>query len=177
MPGCRPPREGSILIDLRAMIHALCDAGVEFIIVGGVAGNIHGAARATFDADIVYRRTPENLRRTANALQPFQPRLRGAPDGLPFRLDVPTLERGLNFTLITSLGSLDLIGEIAGGGNYDELLPDTSLTSLFEQSCRVLNLDKLIEVKRAAGRPKDFDAIAELELIRDRIPPPGRSAS
>jgi len=153
------------LIDLRAMTDALCNAGVEFIIVGGVAGNVHGAARATFHANLVYRRTRDNLTKLAQAFAPLKPALRGAPEGLRFRLDVPTLERGLNFALVTTIGSIDLIGEISGGGKYEDLLAHSALTNLFDRSCRVVNLDKLIELKRAAGRPKDFDAIAELELI------------
>jgi hypothetical protein len=36
---------------------------------------------------------------------------------------------------------------------------------VFGVDCRCLNLESLIEVKRAAGRPKDFEAIAELEEI------------
>jgi hypothetical protein len=71
--------------------------------------------------------------------------------------------------LCTALGDLDLLGEIVGGGGYNALLPHTIEVELVGTRCRCLNLDKLIEVKRAAGRPKDFEAIAELELIRDRI--------
>jgi hypothetical protein len=95
------------------------------------------------------------------------PYLRGAPAGLPFRLDQATIRRGLNFTLSTSLGALDLFGEIAGGGTYDTLLPHTVTIELFGHSCRCLNLDRLIEAKRAAGRPRDLEAIAELEALRE----------
>ena len=117
--------------------------------------------------DVVYRRTRENIVRLVAALTPYQPYLRGAPPGLPFRWDAPTIERGLNFTLITQLGDLDVLGEIVGGGGYDALLPSTSLIRPFDVECRCLNLDRLIEVKRAAGRPKDLEALAELEAIRE----------
>jgi hypothetical protein len=73
----------------------------------------------------------------------------------------------LNFTLSTSLGALDLFGEIAGGGSYEDLLGDTLTVSLFGHDCRCLSLDRLIKVKRAAGRPKDLEAIAELEALRE----------
>jgi hypothetical protein len=56
---------------------------------------------------------------------PYEPYLRGAPRGLPFRFDLETLERGLNFTLTTTLGPLDLLGEIVGGGGYEDLVPHT----------------------------------------------------
>jgi len=86
---------------------------------------------------------------------------------LPFCWDSPTITRGLNFTLTTDIGDVDLLGEITGGGGYDNLVSTTVSIRVFGVECRCLTLDKLIEVKRAAGRPKDFEAIAELEAIRE----------
>jgi hypothetical protein len=154
--------------DFKALLRTFGEAGLEFIVVGGVAAGIHGAARATFDLDIVYRRSRENIDRLVLALTPYHPYLRGAPPGLPFRWDAATVRAGLNFTLTTDLGDVDLLGEITGGGGYDALLPSTEAVRAFGVDCRLLNLDQLIAVKRAAGRPKDFEAIAELEIIRDR---------
>lgn len=145
----------------------LVRSGVEVIVVGGAAATIHGSARVTRDLDVVYRRTAENMRRMVAALAAHAPYLRGAPAGLPFRWDEETLHRGLNFTLTTSLGDIDLLGEIAGGGGYDALLPFTALVNAFGVELRCLTLDKLIQVKRAAGRPKDLEAIAELEALRE----------
>ncbi len=155
------------MTELGRLIKLLNDYGVEFILVGGLAGWAHGSSRATNDVDIVYRRTENNLARLANALQPMHPYLRGAPPGLPFKFDAQTLNHGLNFTLSTDIGAIDLLGEIAGGGSYEMLLEHSSILRVFGNDCRCLNIDKLIEVKRAAGRPKDLEAIAELEIIRD----------
>ncbi|MFZ5864100.1 MAG: hypothetical protein ACOYXR_14850 [Nitrospirota bacterium] len=155
------------MTDLKAILTLLRDAGVEFVLVGGLAATAHGSARLTRDVDIVYARTPQNMTRLVAALTPFAPYLRGAPPGLPFRWDVETLRRGLNFTLTTTLGSLDLLGEIAGGGMYADVLPDSIEVEVFGVSCRCLDLDPLIRVKRAAGRPKDLEAIAELEALRE----------
>lgn len=139
---------------------------MEFILVGGVAGNIHGAARATYDVDVVYHRTAENLARLTAAMAPFRPYLRGAPPGLPFTLDVPTLKQGLNFILTTTLGDIDLLGEIAGGGSYESLLTQSQPVALLDTTCQCVTLETLIRLKRAAGRPKDLEAIAELEALR-----------
>lgn len=153
--------------DFARTFEVLTRGGVEFILIGGLAANAHGAIRTTRDVDIVYARSVDNLVRLAASLRPHQPYLRGAPPGLPFRFDVPTLQSGLNFTLTTTLGALDLLGEIAGGGTYESLLPHSARIELFGQSVACLDLDMLIHVKRAAGRPKDFEAIAELEALRE----------
>jgi predicted nucleotidyltransferase len=153
--------------DFKALLRLLTDSEVEFIIVGGAAATAHGSARLTFDLDVVYKRSKENLARIVNALRPIQPYLRGAPAGLPFDWSVETIEKGLNFTLTTSLGSLDLLGEIAGGGGYEQLLGTTISVEIGGVECLCLGLERLIEVKRAAGRPKDLEVIAELQHILD----------
>jgi hypothetical protein len=153
------------MTDFRTLIAVLTEASAEFIIIGGAAATAHGSARLTEDLDIVYRRTIENLSRLAAALAPYQPYPRGAPLGLPFNWDVRTLRNGLNFTLTTSLGSLDLLGEITGGGRYEDLESYSLKIEVFGKECLCLGLERLIHVKRAAGRPKDLEAIAELEAI------------
>jgi hypothetical protein len=72
---------------------------------------------------------------------------------------------GLNFTLETSIGPLDLLGEVTGGGSYEELLDHTIEIEVFGIRCRCLDLPALIRTKHAAGRPKDLEATAELEVI------------
>lgn len=153
------------MTDFRSLLTLLAGAHVEFIIVGGAAATAHGSARLTQDLDIVYRRAPENISRLAQALAPHTPYLRGAPPGLPFSLDEKTLRNGLNFTLMTQLGALDLLGEITGGGLYEDLLPHSIRLSLYGAECLCLGLERLIYVKRAAGRPKDLEILAELETI------------
>ncbi len=165
------------MTDFPTLLRLFSQHDVEYIIVGGMAATAHGSARLTQDLDLVYQRTPENIARLVAALSSHSPYLRGAPPGLPFRFDGATVQRGLNFTLTTSLGDLDLLGEITGGGGYDDLLPDTVRLQLFGIECLCLGLARLIHVKRAAGRPKDLEAIAELEAILEersgnQIPPP-----
>ena len=155
-------------VDFRGLIETLARAHVEFIVIGGVAAAAHGSARATFDLDVVYSRSPQNRQRLVDALASLQPYLRGAPPGLPFVFDRPTVDRGLNFTLDTTLGALDLLGEVVGGGTYEELLPRTELLTLFGLPCRAVTLDGLIALKRAAGRPKDNEVLAELEALKER---------
>lgn len=159
-------------MDLERLLGALADHRVEFIIVGGVAATLHGSARVTQDLDIVYERAPDNLERLTAALRAHRPYLRGAPPGLPFSWSADTLQRGLNFTLETDLGNLDLLGEITGGGNYQDLRPHSIPIQAFGATFRCLDLDTLIRVKRACGRPRDLEAIAELRVIRDELDNP-----
>ncbi len=154
------------------LLPLLVRGGVEFILIGGVAGNLHGAARLTYDVDLVYSRGRANLERLVRVLAPMNPYLRGAPAGLPFRLDLPTLRNGLNFTLATRMGDLDLLGEVLGGGTYQDLLPHTMEVDAFGVTFRCVDLPILIRLKRAAGRPKDLESLAELEALleeRDRV--------
>ena len=153
------------MTDFESLIRGLRGGGVQFVLVGGFAGTVHGSPRITVDLDIVYARDTENLTRLTRALEPMSPYLRGAPDGLPFRLDVPTLTRGLNFTLSTAMGDLDLLGEVAGGGTYEQLLPYTNRIRVFDTEIDIVTLSQLIRLKRAAGRPKDLEALAELEAL------------
>ncbi|HEX8069577.1 MAG TPA: hypothetical protein VF546_06480 [Pyrinomonadaceae bacterium] len=155
------------MTDFRALLSALTAGGVEFIIVGGAAATAHGSARLTADLDVVYRRTAENISRLVRTLAPLAPYLRGAPPGLPFEWSERTIRNGLNFTLTTDLGALDLLGEITGGGAYDALRPHSIRLSLYGVECLCLGLERLIHVKRAAGRPKDLEVIAELEALNE----------
>lgn len=155
------------MTQLETLLAALADGGVEFIIVGGVAARAHGSARITDDLDISYSRSPQNLERLVRALAPSKPYLRGAPEGLPFDWSVATLGAGLNFTLTTTAGPIDLLGEITGGGRYEDLLPHSLTVAAFGREVQLLELPWLIRVKRAAGRPKDLEVIAELEALEE----------
>jgi len=153
------------MTDFGALLAALDRHQVAFIVVGGAAAIAHGSARLTQDLDIVYDRSPANLARLVEALAAHQPYLRGAPPGLPFLWSAATLERGLNFTLTTALGDIDLLGEIPGGGAYQDLLPGAIELRVFQARCLCLSLPQLIRAKRAAGRPRDLEALAELDAI------------
>jgi hypothetical protein len=151
--------------DFERLLTVLTRAGVEFIVVGGFAATAHGSAHVTVDLDVVYSRSAANVDRLVRALEPLEPYLRGAPPGLPFRFDGDTIRRGLNFTLVTRAGDLDLLGEAAGGGTYEALLPHSEVRDIGGLDCRFVNLQTLIRLKRAAGRPKDLERIAELEAL------------
>ena len=104
------------------IVELLDGHGVEFVVIGGRAEALLGSARVTYDVDLCYRRTTENLKRLASALPHLNPKLRGAPPDLPFRLDAESLALGNNFTFTTDAGDLDLLGWLEPLGGYDDIV-------------------------------------------------------
>jgi hypothetical protein len=152
--------------DYEALLHALSDHDVDFVIVGAVALVLHGSGRVTRDLDICYSREAANLVRLAAALKPYVPGLRGTPDGLPFTLDAATLAAGLNFTLRTKAGDLDLLGDITGLGTFNTVQRLSVTMNVYDRAVRVLSLEGLERAKRAAGRLKDLADLEEILEIR-----------
>ena len=152
---------------IEQLIRILSEGGVEYVLLGGVAALAHGSAMVTFDVDVCYRRDRQNVARLCGALRPFHPALRGAPADLPFVLDPPTVLTGLNFTLATDIGEIDLLGEVAGLGEYFEVEAQSVVAELYGLRVRVLSLEGLIRSKKAAGRPKDLTHLVELEALQE----------
>jgi predicted nucleotidyltransferase len=152
---------------LEETIRILYDAGVEFVVIGGVAMGLQGSAHLTKDIDFCYSRTPKNMERLAKSLEPYRPVLRGAPPGLPFRFDAKTIANGLNFTLSTDLGDLDFLGEVSGLGFFQEVLVASDSRDVGGVNCQVLSLEGLIKSKTAAGRPRDLLVLPELRGLNE----------
>jgi hypothetical protein len=154
------------------MLDVLVAHEVDFVLIGGLAAIAHGSARSTFDLDVAYARTDENLARLSSALEELGASLRGAPAGLPFRPDARTLRAGLNFTFTTQWGSLDVLGEPAGAPSYAELRRRASVEQISGVPIRVSSLDDLIAMKEAAGRPHDKSTATELRALSDELRAP-----
>lgn len=150
-------------------LKSLIEHNVEFVIVGGVAVIAHGVPYATFDLDFCYARTSENLKKIVSALASFSPRSRDFPKNLPFFWDERILQNETNFTLETEMGDIDLLGEVAGVGSYSQVLANSTTLKLFGDDVRVLSLDDLIKVKKAAGRPKDLFVLPQLETLQEAL--------
>jgi len=152
-------------MDLARILKQLTSFEVEFVVIGGVAAAAQGSVRPTFDLDICYRRTSENLERLAEALAPLHPKLRDVPNDVPFQWDARTLASGLHFTLQTDAGAVDLLGEVTGLGTYDQVLAASEILELYGIPVHVLTLEGLIAAKRATGRPRDREHLLELEAL------------
>lgn len=153
--------------DPTAILRVLDAHEVKFVLIGGVSGNLHGSTTLTEDIDIAYARDRQNLERLAAALRDLRATLRGAPKGLPFKLDAATLRAGSNFTFSTRLGPVDCVGEAAGGFTYDNLVGNAEPYSLSGMMVVAASLDDLIRMKRAAGRIKDRIEVENLSALRE----------
>lgn len=150
-----------------AMVEVLQRHAVDFLIIGGIAGRLHGSTTMTRDLDICHAWTPQNLERLATALREFEATLRGAEPGLPFKLDARTLRNGRNFTFSTKYGSFDCLADPGGGMTYELLLPNAEWADLDGVRVRMASLDDLIRMKRAAGRRKDLIEVENLSALRE----------
>src|SRR5947207_3695912 len=154
------------LLDVKGLLGQLAEHKVEYIVIGGLAIIAHGSAYITHDLAICYARTPNNIAALAAAFVPIHPYLRGAPAGLPFRFDALTIRAGLNFTLITDMGDVDVLGEVKGLGGYDQVLAQSVEKVVFGRAVRVLGIDGLIANKKAVDRVKDRLHLLELEELK-----------
>ena len=154
----------------RPILDALIDHEVDFVLIGGMAGVLRGSSYPTYDIDIAYGRTPENLERLAAALVGLGATLRGAPAGLPFILDAETLRNGAHFTFETPYGSIDILTDPDGAPRYDELKRSAGEPQELE-GVKLLasSLDHLIAMKDASGRVKDKLMATEYRVLADEI--------
>src|SRR6266849_4201553 len=129
------------MVEPEALLRQLVEYQVEFVMIGGLAMVVHGSAHITEDLDVCYSRTQKNIAALAGALAPLHPYLRGAPPGLPFHFDIPTIQAGLNFTLISDFGELDVLGEVTGIGKYEQALAQSEEKTVYGLKVPVLSLD------------------------------------
>jgi hypothetical protein len=156
-----------------AALRLLSERRIEYIVVGMVAGVLHGAPVTTFDLDLVHRRTAENVARLISTLNEIQARYRDDPRNLV--PSGPLLMGPGHHLLTTTLGDIDLLGALAGNEAYDDLLESSEVLHLDEDlQARVVTLPALIELKRKTARPKDLAVLPVLEAtLAERRRPQG----
>lgn len=150
---------------LHLLLQRFADAGLEFVVVGGFAGVLHGSSYVTEDLDICAVLTSENIGKLRTALADLHPVHRMTHKKLSF-LDHPLAGQTVNnLYLETDGGIVDILGGILGVGDYARLRQSAVEISLFERRCRVIGLEDLIQAKEAMGREKDLLAAKELRAI------------
>ena len=160
--------DSSAFDPVRVLRH-LQEGGVRYVVIGGVAANLLGSPTVTADVDICYARDQSNLEALAGVLGALHARLRGADPGLPFRLDAKTLRAGDSFRFVTDAGDLDVLGTPAGTQGFDDLVRAATRTDVDGFAVLVADIDDLIRMKLAAGRPKDRIEAEVLGALREEL--------
>jgi hypothetical protein len=149
-----------------ALLRALTQGGVDFVVIGGIAAVAHGSLQITQDLDVSYAGDEANLERLGAVLVALGTSLAGVTDDVPFVPDGQTLRHVRVLALNTTDGPLDILAEPDGSRGYERLRANAITATVGGVDVRIAGLDDLIAMKKAAGRPKDQIYIEELEAIR-----------
>lgn len=164
----RPPDLSERPLDLTRLLEALARHGVDYVVIGGVAAQVHGHRRTTMDLDLTPGTDPENMRRLAAALseleaQPADPDLAGGeisatdPEHLTAAAIVPPL--------LTRHGQVHILKEPKGARGFAQMREAALVVEVDGTEVAIVSLDDLIRMKRAAGRRGDLEDIAALTAI------------
>lgn len=149
-----------------SILRGLAKSKVSFVVVGGVAAAAHGATRLTNDIDICYDAMDRaNVDALGKLLHRWKAYPRGVEKGLPFIMDGRTLRGAPMLTLTSTEGDVDVMDRISGVGDYKSVRAHSQRIAAFGLQFRVIDLPTLIKAKRAAGRPRDFEHLPELEAL------------
>ena len=152
----------------KALLARLHQQGVEFVLIGGVCGVMHGSGLLTVDLDVCCRFNPANLRRLESTLSDLHPYHRMTPNKLPFALTDELSSSLKNLYLQTDLGKLDCLSEVTGVGDYDTALKRSIEFNMSFGPIRMFDLETLIISKEAVGREKDKYALPVLRALAEK---------
>ncbi len=152
--------------NLPNLLLRLGGAGVEFVIVGGYAGIVHGCTYMTQDVDVCCDFSPANLLALQKALSSLHPVHRMTPGRKPLELTAENAGEFPNLYLDTDLGHLDCLSEIQGLGGYEQVKRASVSIEVEGRQVRVLSIDALITAKEAMNRPRDREAVRQLKAVR-----------
>ncbi len=149
------------------LLTRLVKAEVRFVLIGGYACIVHGGTLSTVDVDVCCDFTPDNLLRLQRALADLNPVHRMTPQRLPLSLTSENCQNLKNLYLDTDLGQLDCISEVQGLGDFSQVEQMCETIEAEQTRLKVLNRDALIQSKKAMGRPRDREAVRQLEAIKE----------
>lgn len=159
------------MTELNRLLQRLCDAEIDFVVVGGFAAMLHGSALLTRDLDICTVLTDANISKLRETFRDLSPTHRFTSQRLSF-LDNPDPGVPLkNLYLQTSWGPVDILGSITGVGDFEQVRAGSVEVELFERKCRIISVEALIRAKEALGREKDLLAVKELRAISAKTAP------
>jgi hypothetical protein len=150
----------------------LQNAGVDFVLVGGLAVQLHGYMRMTYDIDLVLAMNDENLAKFIDVAksQGLAPVIPVPIDSLKNAalIDQWHREKGM---LAFALREPSVAGSVIDvlvrpDVSFERLAADATEAQFMGKSIRIASIDHLLEMKRIANRPKDQLDITALEKIK-----------
>lgn len=151
------------------ILKTLLDVQVRFVIIGGLASQVHGSPSLTGDVDICFALDGDNLHRLSDALASLAAVRRGLVEGIQAPIDHQALRAGDVFTLSTRFGDLDLLAHPDPQLDFEKLRSRSIVAEIFGMEVRVASLEDLMAMKRAAGRPKDRIELEILGALREEL--------
>jgi len=153
--------------DLLGLLRRVSQAGIDFVVVGGFAGIVHGCSYVTQDIDICCVFAPDRLLALQQVLADIHPVHRMTPGRQPLELTAENAGEFKNLYLDTDLGRLDCLSTIEGLGEYAQVKQASELFEVEGLRLRVLTLDALIQTKQALNRPRDREMLRQLQALRE----------
>jgi predicted nucleotidyltransferase len=152
--------------NLNELLKLLLSNNIDFVLIGGFAGVVHGSSQVTRDLDIAMILTPEQVEKLRACLKDIHPRHRMNPGFKPSFMNEPKSTEGVkNIYLDTDLGILDILTEVTGVGDFARIKKHSIEIQLFGSKCRVISAEDLIKAKETLGREKDRAVARELRAI------------
>lgn len=159
-------QERNSLNNLNNLLKVLLESNIDFVLIGGFAGVVHGSTQVTRDLDICVLISAAEVQKLRNALRDLHPRHRMNPNFKPsFLVEPKTIEGLNNIYLETDLGVLDIISTVSGVGSFEDVKRRSIEISIFDHKCKVISIDDLILAKEILGREKDKFVVQELREI------------
>lgn len=155
--------------DLNQLLQRLCDAEIDFVVVGGFAAVLHGSTLVTRDLDVCTVLTVADVEKLRAIFKDLRPVHRQTPQRLSFLSNPSAGTPVQNLYLETDAGAIDLLASITGVGDFHRIRADAVEVELFGRRCLVMSLPDLIAAKKALGRDKDLLAVRELEAIAEKL--------
>ncbi len=152
--------------DFLNLLERLVNADVDFVIIGGFAGVVHGCTYVTQDIDICCDFSPSTLLALQRAISDLHPVHRMTPKRKKLQLTEQACGQFKNLYLDTDIGQLDCLSFIDGLGDYSQVKRESELIEVEEMKMRVLSLDALIKAKKSMSRPRDKEAVLQLDAIK-----------
>lgn len=155
--------------NLNELLKKLLESNIDFVIVDGFAGVVHGATQVTQDLDICLLIDEQRINSLRECLKDLSPKHRMLPQKPSFLETPKTASNIKNLYLETDLGVIDIISEVPNIGDFKSINDNSISVQLFGHNCQVISLDDLIEVKKNLGRAKDIALYHELLEIRNKL--------